>query len=895
MRKHVGSDRVGSAARTNRAKKPVCCQTRRISFESLEQRQLLSSVGLNAISNVTLPAGTAIEVALNASDPGQTVNFGVTTSDPTKVTPIVMPQTNKSVQFNINGSGVVGTMTFQLFDNLTPNTASHIETLVNDGFYNGDYIYRAQSGFVVQGGNDVPTISNGTVTGTTPVNTLPSGVPSTINEEFNPDLTYTSVGALAMARQTAPNTSGTEFFIAEGEAARSALDYSYTLFGFQTLGASVLQEIEAQPVETKSGLSYLLTPIKITSASIITDTQNGVLMLRAPTGVTGSFTVTVTAFDNGTNTPTTQTFTVNVAADTATGAVTNPWAAKTPAAPTSIVFQPQSGQGTATLTSANNSSTLKELQFLVSGVTAGEQVTVYADGVAIGSGDATSDSVVIATNGTTTLLGGMHTFTATETASGVAASWTDSSSNSREETANVDSLSSAGIQLQVFTSLAVTSTPATSAKVGEAYSYTVQTDAPSGDAVTVTPGTLPSGMQFINGNTFTWTPSSAQLNTAPAFSADVSDSLGNTASIGPLDIAIGLGVPAIQIPLNSSQGGNVTVLFSGSKVLVYNSTAQTVLSNATFDSTDTIEIDAPAGQTNNVLVLLPTSAGATLPQQLLVEGASGSTNNRVTVLGLGGSNNFTLAADTITANGLPTLADGVTADGLATQMANVQSLTLAGFGSSDYFSLNSCTTPTAVVVTGGNNTLDFSQDGGGVNVNLGLDGGQSQSIAPWNTTLSIIGVINKLIGSQYADTLTGGPAATTEIVTGVGNDTVTGGSGDNILMGGGGNDTFTGGLGRNLMIGGSGNCSFYAKGAENIVFAGATNVDSNDQALLNLLDDGSRITYGYSVRRVLASAAKTTALLSSPVSFQDTGAHDTIFGSNLNNWFVLGKYGTVKS
>ena len=52
-------------------------------------------------------------------------------------------------------------MTFQLFDNLTPNIASHIETLVNDGFYNGDYIYRAESGFVVQGGNDLPTITSG--------------------------------------------------------------------------------------------------------------------------------------------------------------------------------------------------------------------------------------------------------------------------------------------------------------------------------------------------------------------------------------------------------------------------------------------------------------------------------------------------------------------------------------------------------------------------------------------------------------------------------------------------------------------------------------------------------------------------------------------------------------
>ncbi len=104
---------------------------------------------------------------------------------------------------------------------------------------------------------------------------------------------------------------------------------------------------------------------------------------------------------------------------------------------------------------------------------------------------------------------GTHTFTATQTVLDASATWTDSGNSSRNETANVDSLSSPGIQLQVFTKLAVTSTPAASAKVGLAYTYTVQTNAPSGDTVTVTPGTLPSGMQFSAATqTFTWTPSS---------------------------------------------------------------------------------------------------------------------------------------------------------------------------------------------------------------------------------------------------------------------------------------------------------------------------------------------------------------------------------------------------
>ena len=155
-------------------------------------------------------------------------------------------------------------------------------------------------------------------------------------------------------------------------------------------------------------------------------------------------------------------------------------------------------------------------------------------------------------------------------------------------------------------------------------------------------------------------------------------------------------------------------------------------------------------------------------------------------------------------------------------------------------------------------------------------------------------MIDKLIGSAYKDDLTGGPAATTEILAGGGNDTITGGSGDNILVGGGGNDTITGGQEKNLIIGGTGNCSLYAEGSENIIFAGTTNVDTNDQALLNLLEQGSRATYGYSVRRLLASAARNRPSLSTPVLFQDTGAHDTIFGSGINNWFVLGQYGTLE-
>ena len=134
----------------------------------------------------------------------------------------------------------------------------------------------------------------------------------------------------------------------------------------------------------------------------------------------------------------------------------------------------------------------------------------------------------------------------------------------------------------------------------------------------------------------------------------------------------------------------------------------------------------------------------------------------------------------------------------------------------------------------------------------------------------------------------------TEIVSGDGNGTIIyGGSGDNILMGGGGNDTIIGGQGKNLLIGGTGNCYLFAEGSENLVFGGTTNYDSNDQALLNLLNQGPRGMFGYSVRRALAMAAANPALQSSLLSFQDSGAHDIIFGSGSNDWLVPGKNGSV--
>ena len=125
-------------------------------MESLESRQLLS-ITLPTISNVALSAGTTAYVPLAGASAGQTVNYAVTVSDYSKVAPVMMPSDNQTVEMKVKINGVDQPMDFQLLDNLAPNTSAQIESLVSQGFYDGLQIYRNQSGFVIQGGNNPPT------------------------------------------------------------------------------------------------------------------------------------------------------------------------------------------------------------------------------------------------------------------------------------------------------------------------------------------------------------------------------------------------------------------------------------------------------------------------------------------------------------------------------------------------------------------------------------------------------------------------------------------------------------------------------------------------------------------------------------------------------------------
>lgn len=276
---------------------------RQARFESLESRQLLT-ITLSDIPAQTLSAGAPLNIALHGSDTtSNPIVYSVSVSNSTftnngQLTTTV-PTGNSSLRLSVTNTAnnTTGDMTFQLFNDLTPKTVEQITNLVNTHKYDNLTFHRIISNFMIQGGDP-------TGTGSGSANTVQ------FDDEFNKDLQFTSSGLLAMAN-SGPDTNGSQFFITV-EPTRW-LDFNHTIFGMITQGDAFLEALSNVAVDSSS---KPLQTVKINSASIFTDTQNGVLRLSAPNGTTGSADVTVTAKDSVTNETVTKIFHVTVSNDT---------------------------------------------------------------------------------------------------------------------------------------------------------------------------------------------------------------------------------------------------------------------------------------------------------------------------------------------------------------------------------------------------------------------------------------------------------------------------------------------------------------------------------------------------------------------------------------------------
>ena len=170
---------------------------------------------------------------------------------------------------------------------------------------------------------------------------------------------------------------------------------------------------------------------------------------------------------------------------------------------------------------------------MVSGVTSGNEVEVLADGVPIGQATASGATVLVTTDGTTTLTDGSHSFTAIQIAKNRTVSITENGGSSPEnDTADVPSLgTSAAVQLTVDTvAPQLAFTPATTAVVGVPYfcQAGISQASASGSAITYQLLQSPTGMAIdANSGMITWTPGANQQTTAQV-TVQASDAAGNT-------------------------------------------------------------------------------------------------------------------------------------------------------------------------------------------------------------------------------------------------------------------------------------------------------------------------------------------------------------------------------
>lgn len=155
-----------------------------------------------------------------------------------------------------------GTVTVALDTERTPDTADNFATLARYGYYDGTTLFRTEADTgIIQGGSPH-----------TQDNADP-GPGYTIADEGG---TFTSddyaAGALAMARTSAPDSAGAQFFLLAGDGGRYLGDPqqlgsaagTYVVFGHVTDGLDVLQRIAA--LDDGSGAPS--TPVSITSIAI---------------------------------------------------------------------------------------------------------------------------------------------------------------------------------------------------------------------------------------------------------------------------------------------------------------------------------------------------------------------------------------------------------------------------------------------------------------------------------------------------------------------------------------------------------------------------------------------------------------------------------------------------
>ncbi len=232
-----------------------------------------TSPQLAELPNVTVLGGAPLLVGLDAFDADfDTLYFDVRSSNPQLQASFLE---GRNLRMSVQG---FGDMVFQLFDKLTPRAAGRIAELAQTGFHNNISFHRVINQFMIQGGDPTGTGSGG------------SELPN-FDDEFVADLQHTSNGLLSMAK-TNDDTNDSQFFITE--VTTRHLDFNHSIFGKLIEGDAVREAISNVPTD---GNDKPMTPVRIEATTVFQNSANRSLLLKAPAGVSGSSTITVTVSD----------------------------------------------------------------------------------------------------------------------------------------------------------------------------------------------------------------------------------------------------------------------------------------------------------------------------------------------------------------------------------------------------------------------------------------------------------------------------------------------------------------------------------------------------------------------------------------------------------------------
>jgi peptidyl-prolyl cis-trans isomerase B (cyclophilin B) len=144
----------------------------------------------------------------------------------------------------------LGDIVIELYCGSAPVAAQNFVNLASAGFYDGVVFHRIIPSFMIQGGDPLGTGAGG------PGYTIP-------DEPVVGDFVR---GTVAMARSSAPNSEGSQFFIVVADSPHLA-GGGYTIFGHVVTGMDVADQIVAGP-RTGPQDDLAADPVAITSVTV---------------------------------------------------------------------------------------------------------------------------------------------------------------------------------------------------------------------------------------------------------------------------------------------------------------------------------------------------------------------------------------------------------------------------------------------------------------------------------------------------------------------------------------------------------------------------------------------------------------------------------------------------